>query len=138
MSDKAKRPLEYLHDLSVDDQVQAVEKLRSRLHGERQILLSRARRTITETMTFDEGDLADETDLAIADKSQALEVRLRSRERVLMSKIEAALERLDAGEYFECTSCGEDIPLNRLRARPVTTQCIRCKEAQEIRERRYA
>ncbi len=89
-------------------------------------------------MTLDQEDLADETDLATADYHQGLAFRLRGRERHLLSKIDEALERLEDGEYFECSACGVFIGYKRLEARPVTTLCIRCKEKQERREKVYA
>ena len=60
--------------------------------------------------------------------------RLRERERVLLQKIDAALAKIEAGTYGKCLSCGEDIGLKRLQARPVATLCIDCKSQQEKRE----
>ena len=63
---------------------------------------------------------------------------LRDRERVLLRKIEKALEKIDAGEYGLCENCGDPIEVKRLEARPVTDLCILCKEEQEQMERSYA
>lgn len=115
-----------------------VPRFRKILFEEKAKLLRNAQRTLTEDMTLDQDDLPDEMDLATADYNQSLAFRLRGRERHLIEKIEAALERLEDGEYFWCTSCGSFIGLKRLEARPVTTLCIRCKERQERRERAYA
>ena len=115
-----------------------VPRFRKLLFEEKAKLLRNAQRTLTEDMTLDQDDLPDEMDLATADYNQSLAFRLRGRERHLLDKIEQALERLDDGEYWWCTSCSSFIGLKRLEARPVTTLCIRCKERQERRERAYA
>src|SRR3569833_773487 len=64
-----------------------------------------------------------------------LELRARDRERKLIKKIDEALARLDAGEYGECESCGVEIGIRRLEARPTATLCIECKTLDEIREK---
>jgi DnaK suppressor protein len=82
-----------------------------------------------------EGDRqSDELDAASADSRVAFIGRLRERERVLIHKIDAALARIDAGTYGECVACGDSIGLERLRARPVATLCIDCKQEQEAHE----
>ncbi|MFN3198104.1 MAG: TraR/DksA family transcriptional regulator [Bradymonadia bacterium] len=138
MADNPHRRHVYFYELPLEEQANEAERIRHVLYQERQKLLARAQRTLSETMTVDESELVDEIDSAVADNQQHLEMRMRGRERALINKIRDALERLEAGEYFECGDCGDDIPLNRLRARPVTTLCIRCKETQELKERRYA
>ncbi len=126
-------------DFPEDDELEAKGAyFRERLLEERAKILQNANRTLTEEMTLDQEDLADETDLATADYHQGLAFRLRGRERQLLNKIDQALERLQEGDYFECNSCGVFIGYKRLEARPVTTMCIRCKEKQERRERVYA
>ncbi|MCA9562447.1 MAG: TraR/DksA C4-type zinc finger protein [Myxococcales bacterium] len=76
-------------------------------------------------------------DLASSVYEQNLSLRLRGREQHLLSKINDALERMDNGEYGDCEECGESIGIARLRARPVTTLCINCKEEQERAEKAY-
>jgi DnaK suppressor protein len=61
-------------------------------------------------------------------------LRIRDRERKLILKIRAALERLENDTYGICESCGCDISIKRLKARPVTTQCIECKTKEEEME----
>ena len=61
-------------------------------------------------------------------------LRIRDRERKLIGKIREALERIDEGTFGTCDDCGEDISVKRLKARPVTTQCIDCKTEEEARE----
>jgi len=114
------------------------EEFRALLNEERGKLLVNAQRTLTQDMTIDTDDLADEMDHATSDYNQALAFRLRGRERLLISKIEIALERLEEEEYWWCDDCGGWIGFGRLRARPVTTVCIQCKENRERREKTYA
>ncbi|MBX7148224.1 RNA polymerase-binding protein DksA [bacterium] len=87
---------------------------------------------------FDPDDLPDEVDLASSEADQSMNMRLRDRERVLLKKIEKALKKIEAGEYGTCESCGEDIGVKRLEARPVTDLCIKCKEEEEQVEKSYA
>lgn len=79
---------------------------------------------------------ADYVDRASTESRLSEIVRLRSRERQLINKIKRALQSMEDGEYGICESCGEDISLRRLWARPVTTLCIQCKSRMEAAERR--
>lgn len=74
---------------------------------------------------------ADPTDRAAQETSRNFTLRLRDRDRRLISKIEDALRRIDEGSFGECQECGEHIGDARLTARPVTTLCISCKEDAE-------
>ena len=82
-----------------------------------------------------EGGYADPTDRATMESDRNFLLRLRDRERKLLSKIEEAFARIDEGTYGRCEECGGEIGIERLKARPVTTFCIACKSAQEERER---
>ncbi len=73
----------------------------------------------------------DPTDRATQESEMTLELRTRDRER----KIEETLDQIDSGEYGYCESCGAEIGLRRLEARPTATLCIDCKSLAEIRER---
>ncbi len=68
---------------------------------------------------------------ASADTDQSLKLKFRSRESLLIQKILRALEKVEKNSYGICESCGEDISILRLKARPVTTKCIHCKEEEE-------
>ena len=83
-----------------------------------------------ETVNF-----PDPTDRATQESEITLELRTRDRERKLIRKIEQALGQLEEGEYGYCESCGAEIGLRRLEARPTATLCIDCKSLAEIRER---
>ncbi len=115
-----------------------LEEFRQLLSDEKKRLLKKAAHTIQHEIELSKDDMADEADLASALTDQNLSLRLRGRERYLMEKIDLALERIDEGEFGECVVCGEDIAVKRLRARPVTTMCIACKEEQERREKLYS
>ncbi|HEU4708459.1 MAG TPA: RNA polymerase-binding protein DksA [Methylophilaceae bacterium] len=81
---------------------------------------------------------ADPNDRASQESDMALELRNRDRERKLIKKIDETLAKIDAGEYGYCNSCGIEIGLKRLEARPTATLCIDCKTLDEIRERQVA
>lgn len=81
--------------------------------------------------------LQDTLDMASADVDKNMLLRIRERESRLISKIKDALERIEDGSYGICETCGNDIPVKRLKARPVTSQCIDCKEKEEAIERVY-
>lgn len=78
---------------------------------------------------------ADPADRATMETDRATMLRLRDRERKLIPKIQEALARIQSGTYGLCDDCGENISIERLKARPVTTLCIRCKNQREEEER---
>jgi DnaK suppressor protein len=81
---------------------------------------------------------ADPNDRASQESDMALELRNRDRERKLIKKIDETIARIDADEYGYCESCGVEIGLKRLEARPTATLCIDCKTLDELRERQVA
>jgi DnaK suppressor protein len=62
-------------------------------------------------------------------------LRIRDREHKLIKKIKKALDRIENGTFGICESCGEEISIKRLKARPVTSQCIECKSKEEALEK---
>jgi DnaK suppressor protein len=78
---------------------------------------------------------ADPNDRASQESDIALELRNRDRERKLIKKINQTIARIDAEDYGYCDSCGAEIGLQRLEARPTATLCIDCKTLEEMRER---
>ena len=110
------------------------EYFRSVLLDELRGLLGEAEKTVSE-MTVDSTNFPDPTDRATQESDRNFELRIRDRERKLINKIKEAIERIDAGEFGICESCGEDISEGRLKARPVTTLCIDCKMEQERQEK---
>ncbi len=88
-----------------------------------------------EEMTDNHASYADPSDRATAESDRSFTLRIRDRERKLITKIQDALKRMDDGEYGICEECGEEISLARLKARPVTTLCVSCKARQEEGEK---
>lgn len=97
-------------------------------------ILQKGQETI-EDMTESGQVYADPADRATAESDRAFTLRLRDRERKLIKKIQQAITRIDEGEFGYCVSCGEEISIARLKARPVTTLCIACKSKQEDEEK---
>jgi DnaK suppressor protein len=81
--------------------------------------------------------LPDIADRASSETDRSLELRTRDRQRKLISKIEAALKRIDDGSYGYCEETGDPISLKRLDARPIATLSIEAQERHERRERVY-
>lgn len=111
-----------------------VEKFKKQLIEKREEILNEAGRTLSD-MTDQNQNIPDPNDRATVESGRSFELRIRDRERKLLSKIEEALERVEEGEFGICEDCGEEIGLKRLEARPVTTLCIDCKTIQETKER---
>jgi DnaK suppressor protein len=78
---------------------------------------------------------ADLTDRASSETDWSIELRTRDRQRKLISKIDAALRRLDEGEYGYCEVTGEPISLGRLEARPIATMTVEAQERHERNEK---
>lgn len=97
-------------------------------------LLNEAEKTVSE-MTNGKENYPDPNDRASLESDRNFELRIRDRERKLISKMREAIQRIDNGTYGVCTSCGGDISDKRLTARPVTTLCIDCKTKQEKMEK---
>lgn len=99
-------------------------------------LVRGAGRTVDE-MTESEGKGAfpDPTDRASMESDRNFELRIRDRERKLISKVRKALEKIDEETFGFCEVCGEPIDFKRLEARPVTTHCIDCKTSEEREEK---
>ena len=114
-----------------------LKRFKKLLEEKRVALLENAKQTIAEDMTLDANDLPDEMDLASSEYIQSFTFRLRGREKTFLDKIDLALKKIEDGSFGGCDSCGEEISVKRLEARPETTLCIRCKEDQERVERDF-
>ena len=99
-------------------------------------ILRESRETLQHLQNENENhpDLADR---ASSETDRAIELRARDRQRKLIAKIDAALERIEAGTYGFCEETGEPISLRRLEARPIATLSIEAQERHERRERVY-
>jgi DnaK suppressor protein len=80
-------------------------------------------------------NLADPLDRASAESDRTWTLRIRDRESMLIKKIRNSLEAIETEEYGICEDCGEEISIERLKARPVTSLCIRCKTKRESIEK---
>ena len=101
------------------------------------VLLEEADKTVTD-MTNEKNVFPDPTDRAYQETERNFELRIRDRERRLILKINEALARIEDGTFGVCEECGADISEERLKARPVTTLCIKCKETAEAEEKKKA
>lgn len=112
------------------------EYFRQRLMVWKQELLYESNETIQhlQTESLHEADLADRATL---ETDRSLELRTRDRERKLITKIDAALRRIDEGSYGFCEETQEPISLQRLEARPIATLSIEAQEQHERLERTH-
>ena len=105
------------------------------LQSWRDELLEEANRNPTPIKVEPSANLPDDLDLASQEGGFDIEIRIRDRERQLISKIDKTIESIDRGFYGYCESCGVEIGLRRLEARIIATQCVDCKERDELREK---
>lgn len=97
-------------------------------------LMNEVDRTVHH-MQDDAANFPDPNDRATQESEFSLELRTRDRERRLIKKIDESLENIESGDYGYCESCGIEIGIRRLEARPTATLCIDCKTLDEIREK---
>ena len=97
-------------------------------------LLEDIERTV-QSMQDEATVFADPNDRASQESDMALELRNRDRERKLIKKVDESIARIDDDEYGYCRSCGVEIGLKRMEARPTATLCIDCKTLEEHREK---
>ena len=79
----------------------------------------------------------DPTDRATIEEEHALELRTRDRERKLLKKVEAAIRRIDEGEYGYCEETGDPIGVARLMARPTATLSLEAQQRRELKQKMY-
>ena len=113
-----------------------VEYFRKKLLNWKEEILQSTKETISHLQT-DSTHHPDVADRATSETDKALELRIRDRQRKLISKIDAALGRIEDGSYGYCEETGEPIGLKRLDARPVVTLCLEAQEKHERKERVY-
>jgi DnaK suppressor protein len=89
-------------------------------------------------MQDDAANFPDPSDRATQESEFSLELRTRDRERKLIKKIDEAIDSIGSGDYGYCESCGIEIGIRRLEARPTATLCIDCKTLDEIREKQMS
>lgn len=118
---------EYMNDAQVEHFRDILENWRAQLRAE-------VDRTVHH-MQDEAANFPDPNDRATQEEEFTLELRTRDRERKLIKKIEESLNDLEKGDYGFCESCGTEIGIRRLEARPTATLCIDCKTLDEIREK---
>jgi len=111
-----------------------VQYFKKLLEGRLEDLLNQADDTVSG-MTDSKENFPDPTDRATLESDRNFLLRIRDRESKLINKIRQALERIENDTFGICETCGEDISIERLKARPVTSQCIECKSKEEALEK---
>jgi DnaK suppressor protein len=124
---RPKRGEEYMNEAQV-------EHFSNILRSWKTELMEEVDRTVHH-MQDEAANFPDPNDRATQESEFSLELRTRDRERKLIRKIDESLASLEAGDYGYCESCGVEIGIRRLEARPTATQCIDCKTLDEIREK---
>ena len=124
---KPKRGEEYMND-------KQIEHFRQILLAWKRQLMEEVDRTLHH-MQDEAANFPDPNDRATQESEFTLELRTRDRERKLIKKIDESLATLDSGDYGFCETCGIEIGIRRLEARPTATLCIDCKVLDEIREK---
>ena len=111
-----------------------IEYFRCKLLGWKDEILAGSQDTI-QGLQDNTRNIPDVADRASEETDRALELRTRDRQRKLVAKIDAALRRIDEGEYGYCSVTGEPISLKRLDARPIATMSLEAQERHERREK---
>lgn len=124
---KAKKGEEYMSEAMS-------EHFRDILRAWKAELMEEVDRTVTH-MKDEAANFPDPADRATQEEEFSLELRTRDRERKLIKKIDSTLNRIDEDDYGFCDSCGVEIGIKRLEARPTANLCIDCKTLDEIKEK---
>lgn len=127
---KEKEGEEYMNDAQRDHFIKILSNWKAELMEE-------VDRTVHH-MQDDAANFPDPNDRATQESEFSLELRTRDRERKLIKKIDESLEALESEDYGYCESCGIEIGIRRLEARPTATLCIDCKTLDEIREKQMS
>ena len=127
---KAKKSEEYMNAKQLEHFRKMLEAWKAELSQDIDITL--------HSMQEEQTVFADPNDRATQESDMALELRNRDRERRLIKKINETIAKIKSGDYGYCESCGIEIGLERLQARPTASMCIDCKTLEEIRERQVA
>ena len=118
-------------DYMSDEQIDHFRKM---LETWRHELMEQVDRTVNH-LQDEASNFPDPVDRATQEEELGIELRTRDRERRLIRKITDTLVRIDRSDYGYCDTCGVEIGLRRLEARPTATQCVDCKALEELRER---
>ena len=121
---------EYMNEAQADH-------FRGLLNNWKRELMSKVDETVHH-MQDEAANFPDPNDRASQESEFTMELRTRDRERKLIKKIEESLTAIDNEDYGYCTSCGIEIGIRRLEARPTATECIDCKTLNEIKEKQFS
>lgn len=124
---KAKKGEEYMNENQKSHFIAILTEWKSKLMKE-------VDRTVTH-MQDEAANFPDPADRASQEEEFSLELRTRDRERRLIKKIDSTLKLINTADYGYCDSCGVEIGIKRLEARPTATQCVDCKSLDEIKEK---
>ena len=127
---KAKKGEEYMNEKQLSHFRKILESWKAEL--------SQDIDTTIHSMQDEATVFADPNDRATQESDMALELRNRDRERKLIKKIDETIGKINAGDYGYCESCGVEIGIERLQARPTASLCIDCKTLEEIKEKQVA
>jgi DnaK suppressor protein len=127
---KEKRNEEYMNPAQLSHFRDILQKWRAALMEEVDSMVNH--------MKNDSAACPDVVDRASQEEEFNLSLRARDRERKLLKKIEESIERIENDDYGYCESCGVEIGIRRLEARPTATLCIDCKTIAEIKEKQMA
>lgn len=126
---KEKKGEEYMND-------KQKEHFKAMLMAWRNQLMEEVDRTVHH-LRDDAANYPDPADRATQEEEFSLELRTRDRERKLIKKIDSTIEKIAQDDYGFCESCGIEIGIRRLEARPTADKCIDCKTLDEIREKQW-
>lgn len=112
------------------------EHFKAILSAWRNQLMEEVDRTVHH-LQDDAANYPDPADRATQEEEFSLELRTRDRERKLIRKIDSTMEKIAQDDYGYCESCGIEIGIQRLEARPTADKCIDCKTLDEIREKQW-
>ena len=124
---KLKKGEEYMSEAQL-------EHFREILNNWKKELMAEVDRTV-DHMKDEAANFPDPADRATQEEEFSLELRTRDRERKLIKKIDDTLTLINSGDYGYCETCGVEIGLRRMEARPTATQCVDCKSLDEIKEK---
>lgn len=109
-----------------------VAYFKDKLETEQQEILARIENQSTNVVISDSNEMADEIDRAAMEEAHRLELNRIDHDKLHIKKIVNALRRIDSGDYGYCDSCGDEISIKRLQARPESRLCLECQSTKEF------
>ena len=109
-----------------------VAYFKEKLETEQQEILARIENQSTNVVISDSNEMADEIDRAAMEEAHRLELNRIDHDKLHIKKIVNALRRVDSGDYGYCDSCGDEISIKRLQARPESRLCLECQSTKEF------